>query len=155
MTTIPKPLLSMEFVLLAGISFFAFCNMAVFYGFYDYLETIGIPVEWRGVLLDLDTIDRQDLDLSGLNRVCGHWDRYPGTQPDQVRERIRGAQVVVTNKVVLDRPILESAADLRLVCVAATGTNNLDLVARPERHAGGNRGGERRLSEGRRRRGAG
>lgn len=88
--------------------------------------------QWRGVLLDLDTIDRQDLDLSGLNRVCGHWDRYPGTQPDQVRERIRGAQVVVTNKVVLDRPILESAADLRLVCVAATGTNNLDLVAARE-----------------------
>jgi len=54
MTTIPKPLLSMEFVLLAGISFFAFCNMAVFYGFYDYLETIGIPVEWRGVLLGLE-----------------------------------------------------------------------------------------------------
>lgn len=54
MTTIPKPLLSLEFILLAGISFFAFCNMAVFYGFYDYLETIGIPVEWRGVLLGLE-----------------------------------------------------------------------------------------------------
>jgi predicted MFS family arabinose efflux permease len=50
----PKSLLSLEFILLAGISFFAFCNMAVFYGFYDYLGHLGIPAEWRGVLLGLE-----------------------------------------------------------------------------------------------------
>ena len=49
-----KSLLSLEFILLAGISFFAFCNMAVFYGFYDYLGHLGIPAEWRGVLLGLE-----------------------------------------------------------------------------------------------------
>lgn len=52
--TAPKSLLSLEFILLACISFFAFCNMAVFYGFYSYLGYIGIPPEWRGVLLGLE-----------------------------------------------------------------------------------------------------
>ena len=49
----PLSLLSPEFILLSGISFFAFCNMAVFYGFYSYLGQIGIPTQWRGVLLGL------------------------------------------------------------------------------------------------------
>ncbi len=44
----------MEFLLLSGISFFAFCNIAVFYGFYSYLGQIGIPVEWRGLLVGLE-----------------------------------------------------------------------------------------------------
>jgi predicted MFS family arabinose efflux permease len=50
----PRPLLSLEFILLSGISFFAFCNIAVFYGFYSYLGQIGIPVEWRGLLVGLE-----------------------------------------------------------------------------------------------------
>lgn len=52
--TAPRSLFSLEFILLACISFFAFCNMAVFYGFYNYLGHIGIPPEWRGVLLGLE-----------------------------------------------------------------------------------------------------
>ena len=50
----PKKLFSFEFVTLIFISFFAFCNMAVFYSFFDYLAGIGIPVEWRGFLLGLE-----------------------------------------------------------------------------------------------------
>jgi glycerate dehydrogenase len=47
-----------------------------------------------------------------------------------VAERIDGAGVVVTNKVVLDAALLEQAAShLELICVAATGTNNIDLEA--------------------------
>jgi len=47
-------LFSFEFVSLVFVSFFAFCNMAVFYGFYSYLGQIGIPVEWRGFLVGLE-----------------------------------------------------------------------------------------------------
>ncbi|MBP8284068.1 MAG: MFS transporter [Chromatiaceae bacterium] len=50
----PSSQLSLEFLLLSGISFFAFCNIAVFYGFYSYLGQIGIPVEWRGLLVGLE-----------------------------------------------------------------------------------------------------
>ncbi len=82
-----------------------------------------------GVVLDLASIDRGDLDLSSLLQVCGTWSMHDATAPAQVGERIRNAQVVVTNKVVLDRELLGSAPGLELVCVAATGTNNVDLAA--------------------------
>lgn len=47
-------LFSFEFISLVFVSFFAFCNMAVFYGFYSYLGQIGIPLEWRGFLVGLE-----------------------------------------------------------------------------------------------------
>ncbi len=84
------------------------------------------------VFLDLDTVDRGDLDLSGLHRVCPEWRLYGATRPERVHERLRGAALVVSNKVVLDRTAL-SSPELRLVCIAATGANNLDLAAARER----------------------
>lgn len=82
-----------------------------------------------GVFLDRDTVDAGDMDLSPLDDVLPEWDYYGHTAPDQVVERIQGAQVVVTNKVVLDGEALADCADLELICVAATGTNNVDLEA--------------------------
>lgn len=49
-----KRVFSFEFISLNFVSFFAFCNMAVFYGFYSYLGSIGIPQEWRGFLVGLE-----------------------------------------------------------------------------------------------------
>lgn len=86
----------------------------------------------RGVLMDLSSIDRGDMDLSPLRAVCEHWDIHERTDPGDTRRRISDAELVVSNKVVLDRALLESAPGLKLVCVAATGTNNLDLEAARE-----------------------
>ncbi|MGA7979810.1 MAG: 2-hydroxyacid dehydrogenase [Chromatiaceae bacterium] len=86
----------------------------------------------QGVILDLASIDRGDLDLTALSAACDRWDRFERTGPEQILERISGAAVVVTNKVVLDRDILAAASAVRLVCVAATGTNNVDIVAARE-----------------------
>ncbi|NKN34268.1 2-hydroxyacid dehydrogenase [Marichromatium bheemlicum] len=86
----------------------------------------------NGVLLDLATIDRDDLDLSALAEMCEGWRRHAYTEPAEVAARIADAEVVVTNKVVLDRQALSGARSLRLVCVAATGTNNVDLEAARE-----------------------
>lgn len=83
----------------------------------------------HGVFLDLGSIDRGDLDLSRLCRACRSWDLHPATVPREVRRRIESARVLVTNKVVLDATLLGGAPGLRLVCVAATGTNNVDLDA--------------------------
>lgn len=81
-----------------------------------------------GVFLDLESVDRDDLDLSGLRDTLPAWRRYETRDPTPVAERIEGATVVVTNKVVLDAELLEAARrHLRLICVAATGTNNVDL----------------------------
>ena len=80
-----------------------------------------------GVFLDRDSLDLGDLDLSPLEATLPEWRLYPSTAPDTVAERIAPAQVVVVNKVVLDRTLLRGATNLKLVCVAATGTNNVDL----------------------------
>lgn len=83
----------------------------------------------HGVFLDLGSIDRGDLDLGRLRRACRSWDLHPATAPHEVPGRIAGARVVVTNKVVLDAERLGTDPGLRLVCVAATGTNNIDMDA--------------------------
>jgi glycerate dehydrogenase len=83
----------------------------------------------HGVFLDLASIDRGDLDLTRLLGSCGRWDLHPATAPAEVEARIRGARVAVTNKVVLNAGLLGEARSLRLVCVAATGTDNVDLDA--------------------------
>ena len=87
----------------------------------------------RGVFLDLATLDRGDIDLGPLHRACPQWDLYAETEPGVRAERIRDATLVVSNKVVLDRNTLSAAERLRLICIAATGTNNLDLDAARER----------------------
>ncbi len=86
----------------------------------------------RGVVLDLSSLNPQDLDLQPLRRCLPHWQFYDQTRPDQVRERIRNAQVAVSNKVVISRQHIEAAPELRLICVAATGTNNIDAAAARE-----------------------
>ena len=83
----------------------------------------------HGVFLDLASIDRGDLELTRLRSACASWDLHLATGAGRVAERIRTARVVVTNKVVLDEALIRNAASLRLVCVAATGTDNVDLDA--------------------------
>ena len=83
----------------------------------------------KGVFLDLDTVDRGDLDLARLRSVLPEWDFHLHTRPGDIAARIADAAVVVTNKVVLDADSLAGAAPLKLICAAATGTNNIDIRA--------------------------
>ncbi|TLM76582.1 D-2-hydroxyacid dehydrogenase [Microbulbifer harenosus] len=83
----------------------------------------------RGVFLDTLTMKLEELDTSALEKVLDHWDFFESTTPDQTAERIQNADVVITNKVVLDRALIENAPNLKLICVCATGTNNIDLDA--------------------------
>ena len=82
----------------------------------------------RIVFLDAATFG----DVS-LDRFTAQWNCsvHALTKPTEVLQRIEGSPVVITNKVVLDRSILDSpeAADLKLIAVAATGTDNVDLEA--------------------------
>ena len=87
----------------------------------------------QGVFLDTDTIDANDLDLSpftAIDRIA--WQSYGTTSPEQLLERISGANIVISNKVVLDRAAIQSTSSLKLIVVAATGTNNIDLAAARE-----------------------
>ncbi len=82
-----------------------------------------------GVFLDKDSVDLGDLDLSGLEESLPGLRYYRATTPDQVPKRIAEAAVVISNKVRLDAETLAAAPKLKLICVAATGVNNVDLKA--------------------------
>ncbi len=79
------------------------------------------------VLLDAQTLG-DDLDLCVLEPF-GDMTVYQTTSYDETYERIKDAQIVITNKVVIDANLLELTPKLKLVCIAATGMNNVDLEA--------------------------
>ncbi len=85
------------------------------------------------VFLDLASVDRGDLGLASLHEATSPWTTYPQTPPGLTIERMGGAAVAVTNKVVVDRGAMATCPGLKLICVAATGTNNVDLVAARQR----------------------
>lgn len=79
------------------------------------------------VFLDVKTVGDTE-NLKELNEL-GEVTFYPMTTTDQTADRIKKADIVITNKVVLDGPLLRSATQLKLICIAATGMNNVDLEA--------------------------
>lgn len=76
-------------------------------------------------ILDTQTLG-EDMDLSKFERF-GELSIYPTTTPDQVSERISQQDVIITNKVVLNEANLKAAEKVKLICLTATGTNNIDL----------------------------
>ncbi|MBA3026074.1 MAG: D-2-hydroxyacid dehydrogenase [Sulfurimonas sp.] len=81
----------------------------------------------------LDTLTFGATDLSGFNAL-GEVEAYATTAPEEVLKRITNAEVVVTNKVVITEVHMQSTPSLKLICVAATGTNNVDLNAAKQRN---------------------
>jgi len=57
----------------------------------------------------------------------GEIEVYELTSKEERLERIKNAEIIITNKVVIDKEIMEKASKLKLICVAATGMNNIDL----------------------------
>src|SRR5690554_2165869 len=82
----------------------------------------------KGVFLDRASLGA-DVDLAGVQATLDEWEFHPTSTPEEVAERVRDATVAVTNKIGLDAAALDRARNLRLVCVSATGTDHIDLVA--------------------------
>ncbi len=76
------------------------------------------------VFLDAKTIG-EDIDLSGFDAL-GEVVKYGFSTKEEARERAKDADVLVLNKVEVDEYSVGEAGNLKLVCVTATGTNNLD-----------------------------
>lgn len=76
------------------------------------------------VILDANTLG-DDLDLSVYDDF-GEVEVYGFTSKEQVVERIKDANVIITNKIFLDESNLKYAGELQLICLTATGTNNVD-----------------------------
>ena len=76
------------------------------------------------VFLDAKTIG-EDIDLSGYDKL-GTVIKYGFSTTEEARERTKDADVVIVNKVQINETSIGEAEHLKLVCVTATGTNNLD-----------------------------
>lgn len=83
------------------------------------------------VFLDAKSIG-EDIDLSGYDQL-GEVVRYPYSTLEEARERTRDADVIILNKTEINEQSIGEADKLKLVCVTATGTNNLDKAYLAER----------------------
>lgn len=90
--------------------------------------------KWKIVFLDAMTFDREDVSFK---HFTDHWECvfHRFTKPEETAARLRGADVVVSNKIMLDAKVLASpeAGNLKLIAVAATGFNNVDIEAAKQR----------------------
>ncbi len=83
----------------------------------------------QGVFLDAATLG-SDIDLSVLGSMSCHcWDT---SSPEQVIARAKDADYIVTNKVIINKNVMSQLPKLKLICVAATGVNNIDIPAAKE-----------------------
>lgn len=84
----------------------------------------------QAAFLDYATVShRDDLDPSRLERVLPGIELRPQTPQAEVTQAIAGAGVVLVNKLKITREAILATPSLRLIALAATGTNNVDLEA--------------------------
>jgi len=79
------------------------------------------------VILDTETLGK-DLDLTPLEQF-GDVTRYKTTSVNEIRQHLQNAHIAITNKVVIDAEVMKESTSLELICIAATGMNNVDLKA--------------------------
>ncbi|MFC4158146.1 D-2-hydroxyacid dehydrogenase [Chitinimonas lacunae] len=85
-------------------------------------------------MLSIVFLDRASLPVALPSLVTPHqWRDFDATDPSRIVERASEAEVIITNKVPLDAATLARLPRLRLIAVAATGTNHIDLAAARER----------------------
>ena len=77
------------------------------------------------VFLDKKTIG--NVDNINLLHKLGNVKVFDNTKPEEVIERVSGKDVIITNKVVITREMMDTLSSLKLICVAATGMNNIDF----------------------------
>ncbi|HJF27624.1 MAG TPA: 2-hydroxyacid dehydrogenase [Acinetobacter lwoffii] len=82
----------------------------------------------NGVFLDYTSLDKQDLDMQALRAAFDALTLYPLTSADVLLERVADAEVIITNKVVINAETIRQCPQLKLILISATGTNNVDLA---------------------------
>src|SRR5690625_4648663 len=86
----------------------------------------------NGVILDYQTLNPHELHMEELRSLPLQWTFHDKTSPEQLQERIQSANILLTNKVVIDRRTIEENPQIKMILILATGTNNVDLEAAKE-----------------------
>jgi glycerate dehydrogenase len=93
------------------------------------MELMLMSDDRRAVFLDYTSLDLGDLNFEALHGRFSELKLYGATAQEEVIERLQGAQVAISNKVQLNAATLKACPQLKLILIAATGTNNVDLAA--------------------------
>jgi glycerate dehydrogenase len=88
-----------------------------------------MPSQRRAVFLDHSSLDLGDLDLAPWRETFSELVLHGSTTTDQVAERLKHADVAISNKIMIDAATFAACPNLKLVLVTATGVNNVDLDA--------------------------
>jgi len=86
----------------------------------------------KTVFLDFQSLRPEDLDTSALEEKLESIQVWQNTPQDSLVERLTQTQVAVINKVRIDTAAMRALPELKLICLAATGTDNVDLAAAKE-----------------------
>lgn len=86
---------------------------------------------YKIVFLDAKTLGH----IKSVARLStlGEFISYDVTSADQTISHIHGADIIITNKVIIDKAVIDSCPSLKLICIAATGMNNVDLAYAAEK----------------------
>lgn len=91
----------------------------------------------KGVFLDFDTVSHEgDVRAIELEAVLDEFISHPVTVAEEIPERVADAEVLLTNKVKVTEAVMDAAPNLRLICLAATGYDNVDIEAARVREIG-------------------
>ncbi len=74
----------------------------------------------------LDAATMGDVSFEPFEKL-GDFTRYDNSTPEEARERVRDLDVLLINKVIVDKELIDSAPNLKLICISATGVNNIDV----------------------------
>ncbi|WP_106478220.1 D-2-hydroxyacid dehydrogenase [Phytohalomonas tamaricis] len=80
----------------------------------------------KAVLLDAATLS-DDVDLGPIAAQVEQFEQFELTDQSAVIDRLKHADIALTNKVIINAEAMAALPDLKLICVLATGTNNIDM----------------------------
>ncbi len=81
------------------------------------------------IFLDGSSLEPDDLDIARLKASCSEFKFYNETSKTDLPARVQSADIIITNKFVIDESVINMAPRLKCIAVSATGTNNVDLEA--------------------------
>ncbi len=87
----------------------------------------------KTVFLDFKTVSNNDIDTSRLDDLLSDVAYHDVTAPSELAPRVADAEVIVTNKIRIDREVMDASPKLKLIALVATGINNVDLDTAKER----------------------
>jgi len=84
------------------------------------------------LFLDKASLYPDDLDFSELEKIAD-WQWFDNVHALEVRHCLEEVEIIVANKAVIDAEVIDHCPQLKLICVAATGVNNVDVETARQR----------------------